>query len=821
MPSSRVCFFLMLAGVGSVLSGPTEPARLPKPAVAQDPSRVEQYKRLHRAAYDLLVTGKYVKAQELYQQVCQGVKALNDPEWTGRCLTSLGNCYFALFRYRKALDTYLEARQVAEAARDTANLGDLDVNISSLYFVMGDLEAAIGSAEEGLAHFNRQSFSGHRVRCLILLAVLRARQGRMHDAVQLAAEAIDTAYREGDLATVAEAWDHLGEEYLGRGELAAADRALTEAFRVRMVHHLNRLDYSYLNLGNLRLAEGDPASASRLLDRAVERQKQPESMETLWNIYHARGRAKMAQGRLEEAFSDFRKALDLARSWRLEVLPADFTRVSSEIQLQQLYSSFVEAGNRLYAVTGREALVRETFRAAEENRAASLRALLREPNDWRGALPARYWEALAQLHAAEVAMLSDEGAAVRAKMEGLRSKVLEFEAQAGSNGEIDSEKLVERTRKSLPSNAVLLSFHLGAGQSYMWALSRKQFQIYLLPGRTELAPRIARFSGAVRNGDGASAELGRELYQKLFGGLGQRLREKPVWILALDEELFQMPFAALVVESGSAGPVYLAERHAVSVTSGAVRLASGQPKSWSETLSGRFLGVGDAIYNTADPRWRKPAARAPSSLLPWVASAAAGGAPANTPSLARLAGSAREIEACARAWNPQPAALLEGGEVTADGLQKALRANPTVIHFATHFVPAKQPPRYAMIALSLSPAGNLQYWSPLEITRARIRTGVVVLSGCSSGEAEALPASGLMGLTRAWLAAGARAVVASHWSTPDDSGVLFANFYQQLREAPDGGPTMALRRAQLHMLHAGGWRSHPQYWATYFVAGDL
>ena len=108
----------------------------------------------------------------------------------------------------------------------------------------------------------------------------------------------------------------------------------------------------------------------------------------------------------------------------------------------------------------------------------------------------------------------------------------------------------------------------------------------------------------------------------------------------------------------------------------------------------------------------------------------------------------------------------------------------------------------------------------LEITRSNIRTGLVVLSGCSSGRADVLPASGLMGLTRAWLAAGAAAVVASHWPTRDDRGDLFVNFYRSFRETPDAGPAVALQRAQLTMLRAGGWRSNPQYWATYFVVGD-
>jgi CHAT domain-containing protein len=242
--------------------------------------------------------------------------------------------------------------------------------------------------------------------------------------------------------------------------------------------------------------------------------------------------------------------------------------------------------------------------------------------------------------------------------------------------------------------------------------------------------------------------------------------------------------------------------------------------SWRDALSGRFLGVGDAIYNTADPRWRhNPAVRA--SFVPWIATAATttpGG-----PALTRLAGAGREVESCARAWDPRPedATLLEGADASTAGLRAALAARPSIVHIAAHFQQVTTPPHYSMIALSLAGTGNPQWLGPLEITRSKLQTGLVVLSGCSSGHADALPGSGLMGLTRAWLAAGARGVVASHWPTLDDSGTLFVGFYKHLRENPEAGPAAALQKAQLDMLDAGGWRSDPQYWAAYFIAGDL
>jgi CHAT domain-containing protein len=79
-----------------------------------------------------------------------------------------------------------------------------------------------------------------------------------------------------------------------------------------------------------------------------------------------------------------------------------------------------------------------------------------------------------------------------------------------------------------------------------------------------------------------------------------------------------------------------------------------------------------------------------------------------------------------------------------------------------------------------------------------------------------LPGSGLAGLTRAWIAAGARTVVASLWPTTDSDGVLFRYFYERLR----GGdaPAEALRQAQLENLRSGRLRSRE--WAAYVVVGD-
>ena len=96
-----------------------------------------------------------------------------------------------------------------------------------------------------------------------------------------------------------------------------------------------------------------------------------------------------------------------------------------------------------------------------------------------------------------------------------------------------------------------------------------------------------------------------------------------------------------------------------------------------------------------------------------------------------------------------------------------------------------------------------------------------ILSGCASQHGVVVAGAGLIGLSRAWLLAGASAVVVSAWPTPDDSGRFFEAFYECLkRQNLHGGPvveqaSVALQQAQLEMKRDTGYRRLPSYWAAY------
>jgi CHAT domain-containing protein len=112
--------------------------------------------------------------------------------------------------------------------------------------------------------------------------------------------------------------------------------------------------------------------------------------------------------------------------------------------------------------------------------------------------------------------------------------------------------------------------------------------------------------------------------------------------------------------------------------------------------------------------------------------------------------------------------------------------------------------------------------SPREIVARAPGAKLVVMNGCHSAQGEALPGAGLMGLTRAWIGAGAMAVIATQWDIPDDDAQsLIADFYRALKAAPERGAAAALREAQLAALQSPDSRRLPSKWAGYFLLSRL
>ena len=687
--------------------------------------------------------------------------------------------------YRTALEELMRARQIAEDAKQPAPLSFALNNLASLYLQIGEPEKAANIGVEALRTLAGNGVSGNRARlqCEVGSALLQTQ--RPVEALGYYREGINGLMESGDLEGASLAWGMLGDDALKAGDVENADRAYTERLRLVRIHHLKASANLLLGLAKLKARQGDRVAAASFFRAAIDA---PPGPTPDWRIYADRGRFNLDLNRLPEALADFRKARSMASRMRAEMVPADLDRVNFENGLNQFLEGLVDAGNRLAVKTGDRALLAETFDAGEQDRLWSLRSLVPSANDWRGRLPEHYWDLLARYQAAVRNPASSSGQAAR-----VEDELRQIEIAAAGSPEPSVGSALARVRTLLDSQSVLFSFHLSKTSSWVWAANQHDVDVYPLPPLPVLEREAADFEAAVRAGSAAAA--GARLYQDLFGSIAPQYLRRRNWRLELDGPLYQVPFAALVIGQSARRPVYLIQRASVETVPGALLMSPGGVSS-----SWRFLGIGDPVYNTADYRYRGPRT---------VTGAA----------LPRLPNTARELETCARSWSSPSAQILSGTSATASSVETALTRNPDIIHFATHVVSEPGEFRSGLIALSLAPEGTMDMLGPKEIVARRISAKLVVMNGCHSAQGQALPGAGLMGLTRAWIGAGASAVMATQWDVPDDAAqAIMATFYSSLRRAPGRGFASALRLAELSALDSG---QPPAAWAAYSLLSRI
>jgi tetratricopeptide (TPR) repeat protein len=120
-----------------------------------------------------------------------------------------------------------------------------------------------------------------------------------------------------------------------------------------------------------------------------------------------------------------------------------------------------------------------------------------------------------------------------------------------------------------------------------------------------------------------------------------------------------------------------------------------------------------------------------------------------------------------------------------------------VLHFATHAVVDASHPDHSAIVLANSELVNAR-----EIEGLQLGADLVSLSGCSTANGYLVAGEGTLGLTRAFLLAGARTVVASWWDVEDAAARRFMElFYAELSGGEDRD--RALQRARAKMAQEG------------------
>lgn len=329
----------------------------------------------------------------------------------------------------------------------------------------------------------------------------------------------------------------------------------------------------------------------------------------------------------------------------------------------------------------------------------------------------------------------------------------------------------------LGPQAALLSFYAGDDSTVVFLLEDGKVSSWFRPiGRQELQRRVDVFRQLIhKNPKSQGSELadlqkaGQELHRLLLHDATHALH-KPTVYVSPHGPLHYLPFAAL-----HDGSQYFSDRFTlVTVPSGTVLTYLGKKprNSIGETVVFANPDLEDITYD-----------------LPFAE---------------------REGNAVK---NRRPGTTLLARKEAQEVRVRELGVRASVLHFATHGKFNTMQPLES--ALLLAPGGGEDgMLTAGEIFGLTLPGNLVVLSACETGLGDLATGDEILGLTRAFMYAGAPQLIATLWEIDDQAtSELMDEFYARLGK---DSPPVALQAAQLKVRAR---YPHPLYWAGFVAHG--
>ena len=327
--------------------------------------------------------------------------------------------------------------------------------------------------------------------------------------------------------------------------------------------------------------------------------------------------------------------------------------------------------------------------------------------------------------------------------------------------------------------------------------------------RLELTRMVGTLRGSLATSQDVRAQL-RRLHEVLIQPVAHLLPSNPDRLVTIVPHgpLFLVSFAAL----SSADGRYLVERHTLS---------------YSPSIS--------VLRHTARNHARITSATRPRLLA--IGNPSMPELPNDQPRLGPLPGAEQEAMAIGRFFPPQQVTIFTGSKAQ-ERTVRELASGQTIIHFATHAVIFDDEPMASYLALTADSGGRSGHGSSAadgfltvgEVFGLDLYADLVTLSACDTGLGR-ISGEGVVGLSGAFMYAGAASVLVSLWPVADIVARFeMEQFYRALSQAA-AGKAAALASAQrdtIRQLREGrivssrgrALEEHPVFWAPFVLLGE-
>ncbi|CAH3160823.1 unnamed protein product [Porites lobata] len=271
-------------------------------------------------------------------------------------------------------------------------------------------------------------------------------------------------------------------------------------------------------------------------------------------------------------------------------------------------------------------------------------------------------------------------------------------------------------------------------------------------------------------------------YNMIVAPVADLLQESEI-IIVPDNLLYPIPFAALMDDNGK----YLSDTFRIRIVPSltTLKLIQLSPEDYHSKTGALIVGEPDV----SDVYYQGNLLQLNS--LPWAR---------------------EEAEMIGRLFGVQP---LLGRNATKQAVLKSMHS-VSLIHFAAHGYAERGEIALSPVSSCGTPHEEDYLLTMAEISQVRLTAKLVVPSCCHSARGQ-VRAEGIVGIARAFLASGARAVLRALWAVEDEATMWFMNrFYEHLVHGESASES--LHQAMKSMR--GNRFSDVIQWAPFMLIGD-
>ena len=765
-----------------------------------------------------------------------------------RHYVNMANIFEMQGDYLRALDYEKNALAISERIGTKNYTATVFSNMGVFYDKVGDHDEALKHFQLARKIYAELGYKEGSIHNLNNIGALYINSGDYGSAEKVLMEAVDLARTIQDREDEGTALTAIGDLHLQRKDYRKALSYYVQALTLsRKIGHKSMEGTLRLHIGKLNLKTQNFDLALSNFKRALEIGKRMDAFTLTYESLGGIASVEEKQTRYDEAIQHYLQAIERIES------------VRERLRIEGYKSKFMEGRISIYedliTLLIRLGKFEEAYDSLQRFRARSfLEILAPDRIDITEGISRRLWERYRnheqQLREAYEMLVFENNKTETARNQQL---IAQLEARI-ENTRNEHERTLNDIRVSHPrwseltgnakpmsmrdiqgkvlsGGVTLLEYFSGAEVVAAWVIRSNSFHCEVLNTKRERLENQVRQlrqpftdvkEGKVKNLADVDFDLklAQQLYEEIFQPLERHIPQGSQLLIVPDGILHYLPFEALVTGIESHRPdasvtfaryenaSYLLQKYPIAYAPASAVLAYSRPAGGSERgRDNRLLAFGRPDFG---PRTEMATGGKDSTLISMSVKSSKGliFAPLSDRD-------AREVSQIM-----QPATLIVGKDATEDRFKREAGAYAN-IYLSTHAIVDENRPLYSLIAFAYDNASKEDgFLHTYEVFNLRLNADLVTLSACETGLGKLSRGEGVIGLTRAFIYAGAPSVIVSLWSVDQSTAILMKEFYRNLKSGDTKAE--ALRQAKIKLLGTrvqGMSFAHPFLWAPFVLVG--